>query len=101
MTANPAESAEPVYWGLDLARPFSDISIIQSPYATREHWNFRPSRYRSRRLHKKLVKKFGGQVVIVPAIYMINSNTAVAHPDIVAAIAAAPAYATPAAPQKP
>lgn len=75
----------PVKIGIDYAAPFSDITVIQSPYCTREKWNFPPSRYRSKRLHKKLVKRFGGQCVTVPAMYRMKQagrEVLVAHPDI-------------------
>lgn len=76
---------KPTLIGIDYAVPFSDITVFQSPLCTREAWNFPPSRYRSRRLHKKLVKRFGSQRVVVPAMLETmqgGRRVIIAHPDI-------------------
>jgi hypothetical protein len=42
---------------------------------------FPESKNRSKRIHKKLVKRFGGEFKKVPAIYRMG-DTLVAHPDV-------------------
>ena len=40
---------------------------------------FPPSKHRSKRIHKKLVKRFGGEFRKVPAMYKMG-NTVYCHP---------------------
>ena len=42
---------------------------------------FPASRHRSQRIHKKLIKRFGGEFRKVPAAYLIG-NKLIAHPVI-------------------
>ena len=51
-------------------------------------WNFKPSRYRSKRLHKKLLKRFGTQerFMEIPAAFMLTDplsgrKTMFIHPE--------------------
>lgn len=76
---------KPMIIGIDYASPLSGITVIQSAYCTQEKWNFRQSRYRSKRLHKKLVKRFGAQRVRVPAMFRMmqaGREVFVAHPEL-------------------
>jgi hypothetical protein len=41
---------------------------------------FPASRHRSKRIHKKLVKRFGGEFRKVPAIFRLSNGDLVAHP---------------------
>lgn len=50
-------------------------------------WNFKPSRHRSARLHKKLLKRFGTQEQTKPAILMIGQRMLV-HPALWAQVRA-------------
>ncbi len=75
----------PYITGIDLADFIGGITVVPSPWATREKWNFKPSRHRSKRVHKKLLKRFGCQTVKVPAMYMID-GTYVAHPEMIEAL---------------
>jgi hypothetical protein len=68
---------------------FNGIQVISSPHATREKWNFPQSKYRSKRLIKKLLKRYGVQVERIPAMYRIQHggcDAIVAHPDYIKAI---------------
>lgn len=70
------ETARPVF-----PLPFNGIEVIQDPNAlanTTER-TFPLSRHRSRRIHKKLVKRFGGEFKKEPAIFQIQGRI-FAHP---------------------
>lgn len=63
------------------APPFSGVQVICDPNALAEttERTFPISRNRSRRIHKKLVKRFGGEFKKQPAIFQINGRL-IAHP---------------------
>jgi len=61
---------------------FHGIKIIPAPHCMRTVWNFPQSKNRSRRQHKKLLKRFGVQSYQEPAAYMI-SGSLYAHPKII------------------
>ena len=60
---------------------FNGLPIIVSSNALQESDErlFPPSRHRSKRIHKKLVKRFGGEFRKVPAIWQCASGLFV-HP---------------------
>lgn len=64
------------------------VQVHFSPYATTMVRNFPVSKHRSRRVYKKLVKRFGGELRQEPAIFK-TPNGIVAHPSLKAAIIAA------------
>ncbi len=49
---------------------------------------FPTSKHRSKRIRKKLIKRFGGEFRKVPAMFKVGSDTIVAHPAIYAQIQA-------------
>ena len=57
------------------------MKVIYSPHALEETEErlFPENRYRSRRLHKKLVKRFGGEFKKRPCIWKMG-NTLFVHP---------------------
>lgn len=61
--------------------PFDSMPIIWSAYALKETDErlFPLSKHRSRRIHKKLVKRFGGEFRKVPAIFSTPQGL-LAHP---------------------
>lgn len=62
---------------------FGGIQMIVSEFALKESdvRLFPESRNRSRRIHKKLVKRFGGEFKKVPAIWQIEDRLVV-HPSL-------------------
>lgn len=67
---------------------FSGIKFVESPFCTTEKYRFPPSKNRSRRLHKKLVKLHGAYIYREPAAYMVSGQL-VAHPEIIKKMAEA------------
>ena len=64
-----------------MANMSTRMNVQISPFAVETVWNFKPSKNRSRRVHKKLIKRHGQQSYERPsAIFM--DNTWVVHPDI-------------------
>jgi hypothetical protein len=62
------------------ARQAMGLDIVWSPHAVSRTYLFPPSKNRSKRIHKKLLKRHGGrQVVETPAMYQIR-GTLYAHP---------------------
>lgn len=63
---------------------YAGIRIIEDPYCLKETEErlFPASKNRSRRIHKKLVKRHGGEFRKVPAMFGIGRNTLVCHPAI-------------------
>jgi len=68
--------------------PLLGLRIHISPHAykivvTKERL-FPASRHRSRRIHKKLLKRYGGEYKIIhePVAYMVGEHTLVCHPSI-------------------
>jgi hypothetical protein len=68
---------------------FFGLRIIVSEYALQETTErlFPVSRHRSKRIHKKLVRRFGGEFRKAPAIWKTPSGI-VMHPDQYAALRA-------------
>ncbi len=62
---------------------FAGVKIIVSPHALEETDErlFPKSRYRSKRIHKKLCKRFGGEFRKVPCIWKTPQGL-VCHPDM-------------------
>lgn len=60
---------------------FGGVPIIFNPFILKdsEERLFPVSKHRSKRIHKKLVKRFGGEFKKVPAIWMIDGRL-YAHP---------------------
>lgn len=58
------------------------MQIFQSERCIERVWNFPQSQNRSRRLHKKLMKRFGVQSFERPAAYMM-ADKLVAHPKVI------------------
>jgi hypothetical protein len=72
--------------GPRVAKEFSDMFGLRvvCTYAALKDGDIRlfpESRHRSRRIHKKLVKRFGGEFKKVPAIYQAG-DTLYAHPAV-------------------
>lgn len=61
---------------------YGGMRIISDPNALAEttERTFPLSKNRSKRIHKKLVKRFGGEFRKEPAIFKIGGDTIVAHP---------------------
>lgn len=68
--------------------PVLGLRIVQSPHAYKivvsDERLFPASRHRSRRIHKKLVKRYGGEYRIKhePVAYVLDGHTLVCHPSI-------------------
>lgn len=62
---------------------FGGIQLIVSPHALKDSdvRLFPESKNRSKRIHKKLVKRFGGEFKKVPAIWQIEDRLVV-HPSL-------------------
>lgn len=60
---------------------YDAMPIVYSPYALKDTDQrlFRASKNRSKRIHKKLVKRFGGEFRKQPCIWRVG-NTIYAHP---------------------
>jgi hypothetical protein len=60
---------------------FNGLQVICSPHALEETDErlFRENKYRSKRLHKKLCKRHGGEFKKVPAIFQMGDKI-LAHP---------------------
>ncbi len=65
-----------------LPKPSISGRIICSDYALKETDKrlFPVSRHRSKRIHKKLVRRFGGEFRKVPTIFKLPNGDLVAHP---------------------
>lgn len=65
-----------------LFSPMSGISIVYSEYCLKEGEErlFPVSRHRSKRIHKKLIKRFGGEFRKVPAIFKTPQGI-IMHPN--------------------
>jgi hypothetical protein len=59
---------------------YSDMALKDS-----DKRKFPTSRHRSKRVHKKLLKRFGGEFVKVPCMYRVHGNI-IAHPALKADI---------------
>lgn len=61
---------------------YGGMRVICDPNALAETTErlFPVSKNRSKRIHKKLVKRFGGEFRKEPAIFKIGNGTIVAHP---------------------
>ena len=59
---------------------FAGMQVIVSEAAVTKERLFPESKHRSRRVHKKLVKRFGGEFRRVPAAFMVGGR-AIMHPD--------------------
>ena len=69
---------------------FAGVRIAFSPHAleaTKER-KFPTSRHRSKRIHKKLIKRFGGEFVMVPCMFQTPAGV-IAHPSFKAKLDAA------------
>lgn len=79
------EPPEPVETRLAIGRQmvpsFDGLAVIESEAAVRRERNFPPSRHRSKRVHKKLCKRFGGEYTITPCV-LIGDGVMYAHPAI-------------------
>lgn len=84
--------------GLDFGRPgtYAGLRIVWSDLALEDSSErlFPASRHRSKRIHKKLVKRFGGEFRRVPAMWRYG-NMIVAHPSFRAQLAEAAANPSP------
>ena len=58
--------------------PENKMKIIQSIHAYKTEYNF-PDKKRSKRLYKKLIKKFGTQTYKKPCFYIMK-DTIICHP---------------------
>jgi len=67
---------------------YDGIRIIFSDYALKdtEERLFPVSRHRSKRIHKKLVKRYGGEFRRVPCMFR-TPDAIIAHPSFKAALA--------------
>lgn len=76
--------------------PFSGIRIIVSQYATKDSdvRLFPPSKHRSKRIRKKLIKRFGGEFLKQPAIFK-TPEAIICHPDYYRRIMSACGHAHP------
>jgi hypothetical protein len=72
------------------AAGYGPMRVIFSPYAleTTQERLFPESKHRSRRIHKKLVKRFGGEFRQVPAMWRVGDEL-IAHPSFKARLEAA------------
>lgn len=61
---------------------YNGVKIIFSEYALRdtEVRNFPVSRHRSKRVFKKLIKRYGSEYVKKPCMYQVAGDGIVAHP---------------------
>lgn len=75
---------------IGIQSPFAGIRITWSHYALKatDERLFPFSKHRSRRIHKKLVKRFGGEFKKVPAIFQTPQGL-IAHPALRSDIEAA------------
>lgn len=69
---------------------FTSLRIIEDANALEEtnERTFPASRHRSARIHKKLVKRHGGEFVKVPAAFSVAGVAMIVHPAIAARIRA-------------
>jgi hypothetical protein len=67
------------------ARQMMGLDLVWSPHAVSRTYLFPPSKNRSKRIHKKLMKRFGRQYDQTPAIYQVR-GTLYAHPSFKPAI---------------
>lgn len=61
---------------------FRSVRIIYDPRALEETTErlFPASRHRSKRIHKKLVQRFGAEFRKVPCMWRTSGGTIIAHP---------------------
>lgn len=73
---------------VDYVRPLrvAGPDIIEDPSAlvATDERRFPVSRHRSARVHKKLVKRFGGEFVMMPVAYEMIDGPYIVHPQIAA-----------------
>lgn len=67
---------------------FAGVKIIENDRCLAKEFRFKESKNRSRRLHKKLTRRIGGQIFYKPSAYMLGDKI-YAHPEIVAHVKAA------------
>jgi len=60
----------------------SGFKVVESPFCVRKVWNFPESKHRSKRQHKKLIKRFGSQYYEEPAMYLFHGDL-IAHPAMI------------------
>jgi hypothetical protein len=74
-------------------RALGAMPIIVSDHALKETTErlFPASRHRSKRIHKKLLKRFGGEFRKVPAIWK-TPNSIIMHPELYAQMKERMAY---------
>lgn len=63
---------------------FAGMRVIEDQFClekTNER-TFPISRHRSARIHKKLVRRFGGEFKMKPAMFIVGGHTILAHPAI-------------------
>jgi hypothetical protein len=78
--------AEDIAMGIKIVtQPFGGLPIIVSDHALKETTErlFPASRHRSKRLHKKLLKRFGGEFRKVPVIWK-TPHSLIMHPALYA-----------------
>ena len=65
-------------------RIFGGMRIVSDPNALEKTTErlFPESRHRSRRIHKKLVRRFGGEFMMQPVMFRIGQDTIVCHPAV-------------------
>ena len=70
-----------------MINPFADLRILTSPHAYKivvtDERLFPASRHRSKRVHKKLIKRYGGEFKVIhkPAIWKMRDKS-VMHPTL-------------------
>lgn len=70
---------------------FPGMSIMESGYCLTDERLFPYSRHRSARIHKKLVKRFGGEYRQKPVAYQFGDNLII-HPELSARLRARTGY---------
>lgn len=72
-------------------RIFGGMRILSDPNALEKTTErlFPVSRHRSKRIHKKLIKRHGGEFRMQPAMWRIGQDTIICHPAIYAQAKAA------------
>lgn len=73
-----------------MMQSLAGVRIFVSPLALEETKErlFPESRHRSARIHKKLLKRFGGEFRRHPCMWRLPSGDIVAHPDVYARLRA-------------
>lgn len=102
LTVDHIRQAQRLLRGLGERVPMGPTRITFSQYAleaTQERL-FPESRHRSNRIHKKLVKRFGGEFRQQPCMWRVGDEL-IAHPSFKATLEAAFPLTDPAAPMPP